>query len=318
VTFRLLIDQTPIPGAPLLVNTQLKTTDDGGYITASVNSGQYYTVTTGLDAISFAPLFDRGETFITNGNTNINATRLVSATGDACRATVGGVGNIYFKATNTTDRTLSIPLTYTRLNAIYSVTGQAAPPTLFAPGLSSFAIPESHFKQATALSGVWTFLGQNIVVNSDIRMCTDNATPGQCQPLPASQLQSPFAYTRVVVMKLTRLALDAARSGQWRTVNGSFTVPFLTRGSSALATMQSILKNASRNSYVCSSTPKGCRTINIDKRGLRMAFSRIFEGNVPRGLEGIKSLGPQEKKLFEAELAKLPDQYVTCSNPLTK
>lgn len=287
-------------------------TDQNGEFVASLENGTSYTISTGLEAISFVPLFDTGGGFAAQQPVQIVATRLVSSTREPCRVIVGGVSNIYFAHVNVLDKSLSVPLEYSDLNVMYSVTGEASPASLFAPGQSGFTVPEEYFKSGTVLTGVWKFLGQNIAVPSSPEMCADSGVPGACEPLDPATLRSPFEYTRKVIVKLTKLSLKAAQTGRWRGANGRFSVPFLARGAGALATMEKVFRDSSGLNYVCETVPMSCETKRVPKALLTKAFAQIFAGQVPRGLENIAGLKPREVAAFERFLKRIPDRYTKC------
>ena len=288
-------------------------TDENGEFLASFENSTYYTVVSGLEAISFTPLYETGGQFAARSPVTIEASRLVSSAEDPCRVIIGGTPNIYFSSTNVTDRTLTVPLTYTQLNVMYSVTGQAVPPENFAPGTSGFSVPERYFTSGTSLTGVWRFLGQNITVTNSIQICTDRGVPGTCQAIDPALLRNPFEYTRRVILKLTNLSLAAARSGRWKGSDGGYRVPFLTRGAKALAAMEKVFRNSSGVSYVCEITPTSCKVKRIPKAELMKAFAEIFSGKVPRGLEHVAAMSKHEMALFQRELRKLPERYVKCN-----
>ena len=299
-------------GAPVQVNADTKMTDANGQFSASLENSTLYTIASGLEAISFTPLYETGGQYAARSPVTIEATRLITQAEDPCRLVIGGTPHIYFAATNSTDRTLTVPLTYTELNAIYSVTGEAVPADSFAPGTTGFSVPETYFTSGTSLTGVWKFLGQNITVSSSLQICTDRGVPGSCDILDPAQLRSPFEYTRRVILKLTNLSIAAARAGQWRGAGGRFSVPFLTRGAKALATMEKAFKDSKSQNFSCEVVPKACTLKRIPKSELRKAFTQIFTGKVPRGLEHISNLSKRENMLFQRELRKLPQTYVTC------
>jgi hypothetical protein len=307
-----LIANTPIAGAPVQVNTDTKTTDVNGQFSASLENSTYYTIASGLEAISFTPLYETGGQYAARSPVTIEATRLISPAEDPCRLVIDGAPHIYFSSNNVTDKTLTVPLTYTELNAIYSVTGQAVPAESFAPGTSGFSVPESYFSSGTSLKGVWKFLGQDITVSSGLQVCTDRGVPGSCEVIDPAQLRSPFEYTRRVILKLTNLSIAAARAGKWRGANGKFSVPFLVRGAKALATMEKAFRDSKSQNFVCDIVPKSCSLKKIPKAELRKAFAQIFSGKVPRGLEHISSLSKREIALFQREMRRLPEKYVTC------
>lgn len=318
VVFKLTVRETPIAGAPIQINSTTQYTDRDGQITASLNYGQYYSVSSGVEALSFSTLYDSGANFIAQSPVSIAATRLMSAISGPCRVLVGGVSNIYFTCVNTTERVLSVPLTNPSddpainlsLNSLYGDprSPPPAPPVDFAPGTTGFAIPESYF----ASGGGWQFLGQNINVATDPPVCTDRGIPGACEVIDARLLRGPFDYTRQVVVNLTKDALKAAKAGKWKGGGGAFSVPFFKRGGAALAVMEKSFINSSGQNFACEVTPMSCRTTKVPKRALARAFANIFEGKVPKGLEPLQARAKRERKAFDAQLKALPDEYTTC------
>jgi hypothetical protein len=226
---------------------------------------------------------------------------------------VGGAPNIYFSASNAANKTLSVPLTYSLLNSVYSVTGQATPPENFAPGVGGFAIPESHFTQANStLAGVWNFLGQQVLISPYPETCTDRGIPGSCEVLDPAVLKVPFNHTRGVVFKMVRAALDAARKGIWKGSNGKYTVPFSKRGARALARMNMAIQIGSGEVLTCPVTPANCTLHTVNKSEMRKTFRSLFEGPVPQGLRHITARAKKEAQQFDSVLRKVPDQYVLC------
>ncbi len=312
MTFKLLIANTPIAGAPIQVNSDTKMTDVNGQFSASLENSTYYTITSGIDAISFTPLYETGGQYAARSPVTIEASRLITPAEDPCRLVIGGTPHVYFSSVNATDRTLSVPLTYTEINSIYSVTGEAVPAENFAPGTSGFSLPEAYFTSGTTLMGVWKFLGQDIKVTSNLQICTDRGVPGACEAIDPAKLRSPFEYTRRVIIKLTNLSIAAARTGRWKGTNGSFSVPFLSRGAKALATMERAFRDSKAQSFVCEVTPMSCTVKRIPKQTLVKAFAQIFNGKVPQGLAHISKMSKREIALFQREMRKLPEKYVTC------
>ena len=318
ITFKLTILETPVAGAPVMINSETKHTDSNGEFVASLNRETYYSVSTGLEAISFSTLYDTGANFAAQSPVSIAAQRLMAASGDPCRVLVGGVANIYFTCVNSTDRALSVPLTNPSedpsvnlsLNSLLGdpLSPPPAPPADFAPGTTGFAIPESYF----ASGGAWQFLGQRVTIAADPPICTDRGIPGACEVIDQGLLRGPFDHTKEVVLGLTRDALKAARTGKWKITGGKFSVPFLKRGGVALATMEKVYKYSNSQNFVCDITPMSCRTSKVPKKTLLRAFAKIFDGNVPRGLESLQARKKREMRAFEAHLNKLPAEYTTC------
>ena len=232
-----------------------------------------------------------------------------------------GVKNIYFTTDNSTDDTKVVSRAY-KANRMYSVTGGAAPPDYFAPGTSGFTVPEGEFAQNGSLNGVWYFLGQSVLVTSDLPVCADSGTPVQCTTISQAQLRVPVDYTRAMVMRLTKMAFTLAKKGKWKGLSGSFATPFLSRGAAAMASMQKTLAGISTGPvYACDSQPAAsCTQVSLTgfKRIAQTNFGRLFAKPVPRGLESITRLGAQEGRAFKTKvLDQLPDQVWVCPSNVT-
>jgi hypothetical protein len=313
VVFKLTILETPIAGAPLVFNTQTQITDANGEVAAELDVTQSYTVSSGIEAISFTPLYGTGANFAAQGPILIEAARLLSSAEQPCRIVIGGTPNIYFSCVNQTDHALTVPLEYSGVNSIYSVTGQAVPPENFAPGTTGFSVPESNFTQGESLEGVWKFLGQEIPIGSSPLACIDRGVPGACELIDPSVFRIPFEYTREIILKLTRQSIEAARSGKWKVSGGKFTLRFLSRGAAALAKMGDMFKgDATGQNFSCQVTPLSCQTKAIPKKLLVRTFSQIFEGKLPSGLRHITANAKKEISAFERALKKMPNRYTTC------
>jgi hypothetical protein len=285
-----------------------------------MESAKYYAVSSGLSAVTFSSLYDSGGNFIAQGDRVIEAQRLVSA-GPVCRVTSGGVKNLYFSTVNSTDETKVVSRMY-KANRMYSVTGGAAPPDYFPPGTSGFMVPESHFNQGTAINGIWYFLGQNVTVNNEVPICADTGSPAQCSVVTQDQLRAPIAYTRAVVVRLTKMASALAKKGVWKASNGAFAMPFWGRGASAIAAMQKALEGTTRGTaYVCDSQPApSCTLTSLTgfKRIAQSKFGGLFRTPIPKGLSSIAKLGPQEGRRFKAStLDKLPNAVWICPPGVT-
>jgi hypothetical protein len=312
VTFKLTILNTPIAGAPVQVNAETKITDSEGQFVASLDNATLYTISTGLAAISFDPILETGGALTARSPVTIEAQRLITPAEDPCRILINGVPHVYFSSNNVTDQTLTVPLAYTSLNQMLSVTGQATPAENFAPGTSGFSLPESYFTSGTTLMGVWKFLGLDVTITPDLQVCADRGVPGQCEAIDPTVMRGPFDYVRKVIIRLTNQSLVAARTGKWRSINGKYRIPFLTRGAKALVAMEGLFKESTSQSFVCEVTPKSCTIRRVPKPALTKVFAKIFRGKVPRGLEHISGRSKQEIAAFQRELRKLPDTYVTC------
>jgi hypothetical protein len=213
---------------------------------------------------------------------------------------------------NVTDHVLSVPLTYNQLNSMYSLTGQATPPESFTSGTSGFSIPEEYFTQPQGLVGVWKFLGQNMTLPTTLSACSDRAVPGACTPLDASVLRGPIEYTRQAISNLVLKSLAAARSGKWKGSGGKFSIPFLNRGAAAIALMERSFPYSTQQNFVCSVTPLSCTTVHVSKPQLIKAFSKIYDKNMPKGLQTLVANSEKEVAAFKKELKKVPDSYTAC------
>jgi hypothetical protein len=295
-----------------MINATTASTDVNGELRTSLVNGESYTISSGIEALSFVPLYDTGANLAARSPVVIEAERLIAAPDSPCRIVIGGLPNIYFSSLNSTDRTLSVPLSQTLLNSIYSVTGEAVPAESFAPGTSGFAVPESHFRDVDGLRGVWRFLGLEIPVASSPDVCVDRGVPGECSPIDSGVLRSPFEYTRKVIVKMAQQAIVAARIGRWRGSGGNYRIPFLGRGAQALAAMEKAFKDSNELNFVCEITPQSCVRKRVPKREMKAAFKKLFQGKVPQGLEHITARKDKELAAFERYLRILPDSYTSC------
>lgn len=311
VVFKLTIQDTPIADAPVLVNNEARMTDARGEVVAPLESSTLYTISTGLAAISFPPLLETGGSFAARSPVTIEAQRLVTAD-EPCRMVVDGVPHVYISSLNETSQALEVPLSYRSLNQILSVTGGAVPPELFPPGSSGRAVPLSHFTSGGSIIGQWNFLGQEVRFTPSLTFCAAKGVPGQCELIDRVTFRLPFDYTRRTILRLTNQSLLAARSGRWRSQDGSFRVPFMSRGARALAAMEGVFVHETGTNFACQMTPMSCVRRRVPKAALVKAFATIFQGKIPRGLEHISGRSKKEIAAFERELRKVPNSYVVC------
>jgi hypothetical protein len=295
-----------------MINATPVTTDEHGELLTLLKTTHMYAISSALEAISFPPIADTGENFNARSPVMLEAERLVSSLGTPCRIVISGVPAIYFSTLNKTDRSLTVPLTMTEMNSLWSVTGQGAPPENFAPGTSGFTVAEDAFGPSSGLAGVWKFLGQEIKLSGVPDVCMDTAVPGACEVIDTAALVRPREYTRELIIALAKSAIAAAKSGRWKGTNGSFAVPFMARGAQALAKMDSSMKMVHGHHFKCDVTPASCVRKSVPKGTMKKAFAKIFAGKSPRGLEHIYGRAPREMKTFERLLAKVPNSYVSC------
>jgi hypothetical protein len=312
VVFKLSIQLTPIAGAPIQINADTNITDENGEVSADLATTSLYAISSGLEAVSFVPLLETGTSFAQRSPVALAAQRLISTTQPPCRLVMGGAPHLYFESTNTSDKSLEVPLRYSPLNSMYSVTGQAIPPELFAPGTSGYTVLESHFVSGTARTGRWRFLGQESVVPTTPSVCADKGVPGACTVIDQETLRLPFTHTSRVIRKLVNLSRAAARTGRWKPTGGAFTNPFVSRGATALKMMEGVFSDSLEQNFRCELAPLSCTTKQVPKKALVKAFRKIFEGRVPRGLQHVFQTATREISTFERLLRKLPNRYTSC------
>jgi hypothetical protein len=294
------------------VNNQTEITDSEGRFVTSLENSTLYTISTGLAAICFDPILETGAALTARGQVTIEAQRRVSPAEDPCRILINGDPYVYFSMNNITDTTQTVPLAYSSLNQILSVTGQAVPPENFPPGTSGFSVLESTFRNASGLTGVWKFLGQDVLIGPELVVCADRGVPGQCEPIDPTVLRRPFEHTRAVIMRLTTQAIAAARNGKWKATNSGFSVPFLARGARSLAQMEVSFRDSKQQRFACEVVPMSCSLKRVPKKEMLKYFSGIFAGKVPKGLEHISRSSKNEVAAFQRMLRTMPETYVTC------
>ena len=78
--------------------------------------------------------------------------------------------------------------------------------------------------------------------------------------------------------------------------------------------MEETFKASAGQNFVCEVIPTSttCVTKIVPKKALVRAFSSIFNGKVPRGLEAIAARANKETTAFEKYLRRLPNRYTNC------
>ena len=311
-TFRLLIQETPIAGAPLVIDAQTQTTDTNGEVIASLSVNEQHSISTGLEALAFDPILDTGSSLAARNPVMIEASRLVQSRQTPCRVLVGGDQNIFFATESSTDHALSVPLQYPSLNSILSVTGEATPAEVFAAGSSGFVVPESQFITPSGLYGVWNFLGQSIPVPQSPEVCADTGVPGECSVITDAELVRPFEYTRRAILRLATNANRPSRAGLWKPNGSGFSKVFLRRGATVLARMRRELITSNGDKYVCDVAPMSCTTVRVSPQALIKIFASLYDIRFPRGLEHLRKRKTQEVKDFKKFIADVPKEYIVC------
>lgn len=174
-------------------------------------------------------------------------------------------------------------------------------------------MPERYFvKPDATLAGVWNLLGQQVVIEESPGICADRGIPGDCEEIEETTLKIPFMHARGVIIRLARQAVIEARRGRWKGSNGSFKIPFFTRGVRALAGIDKAVNIKTGRAFSCPVAPRTCSLRTVDRKRARSSFRYIFKGTPPRGLEHLYRRVERETKAFEKELRKVPEQYVVC------
>jgi hypothetical protein len=266
-----------------------------------------------MAAISFPSIYKTGGTLHAQSPITIEAQRLVSFGEEPCRVLGDAEPRLYFSTVNTSGGTLSVPLSYSRINSIVSATGQAVPTERFVSGTNGFSIPEAYFQQDDELVGSWNFMGQEIIVPSSPPMCAAAGISGGCTPVDSAALRGPIGFTRETITKLVNRSLDAARAGRWNESDGDFRVPFLRRGAAVLSSMEKALPNSTQKTYSCSVVPSSCQQVRISKIRIMKAFLKLFDPHLPPRLRPIVSHPEQRIRKFRRALRKMPGSYTTCS-----
>ena len=313
VTFELTIEETPIAGAPVEIDSTTYLTDDQGIITAQLHPTDYHTVKSALAAISFATQYESGATFAEQSPVTIEAERLIKATEQPCRIFIDQKPHFYFSTNNLSDTTLAVPYYFRSLNSLYSATGRAIQPDLFPPGLSGFTVPQSEFLYGDLVLGMWQILGQQIVLSQRPPVCTQNGMIEQCTTYDSATQQRPFEYTKGVITRLSQRALKVVRTVRRGNSSERAIVSFISRSTSALSRIRTLLKiNDPRPKLLCNSVPINCVKVAVPKSALVKTFTGVFTGTIPPALKTIVAEHKRSVHTFAKEINKLPDYYVVC------
>lgn len=314
LTFRLIIKQTPIAGAPLNFGVAQALTDMSGEVKLNVPSDSQISVSSVLPVIEFTPFWDTAGNFAQRSPVIIDARRLVEPLPGICSVMVGNEEQVYFPYENYTDQTMSVPLRYNLINRILSPTGQAVPADMFAPGLigNGFTVPKRHFANGAGYAGVWQFIGTNNTIPEQLGLCTDRGTQPQCELLPDLRLQPLFDYPRGLVVRLSNASVKLAKMRKWKP-GGDARGPFYKRGTLSLSKIRALMNRLKGPNYICPVTPPQCRVINVPKAEFMKAFRIIYTGSVPKGLLSLKKTEKAEIKRYQAVLKTIPDQLTKCN-----
>ena len=307
--------ETPIAGAPITIDSHIERTDNDGRVAANLSVSEQHSISSGLEAIYFSQLYESGSSLAARSPVILSGERLVSSDKPPCRVVVAGVQNLYFGTLNLTDHNLSIPLEYESLNSIESVSGDAVPADLFAPGTSGFAVPETHLSTPDGLYGVWNFLGQRVPVPMHPEICSDAVVPGECRNISDSELFRPIQFTRRAIIRMVRQTNRAAyESGRLIDVTTQFNRSFRRRSAGIVTRLKRKLVRGTGSRFTCDVGPMACTQVHVSRSSLIRMFSRIYEVRFPKGLEHFKKIRTQEMAEFKASVGSTPLDYFVCSS----
>jgi len=314
VTFRLLIKQTPIAGAPLNFGFTTALTDLSGEVHLNVPSDRDVSVSSVLPVIEFTPFYDTAANFAGRSPVNIDARRLVEPLPGICSVTVGSEDHVFFPYENLTDQAMSVPLMYNLLNRMLSPTGEAVPPELFAPGLvgNGFTVPKRLLYNGSSYAGAWQFIGTTNLLPESLPVCSDNGTAPTCDRVSELSLQRLFDYPRALIIKLGDASVRLAKARKWKPA-GNARGPFYTRGVKSLARIRALMQRLAGPNYMCPTVPPQCRVVQVPKAEFLSAFKIIYTGSVPKGLLTLKKTQKAEVKRYQAILKALPEQVTKCN-----
>jgi hypothetical protein len=314
LTFRLLIKETPIAGAPLNFGSTTALTDMSGEVHLNVPPEGDISVSSVLPVIEFTPFYDTAANFAARSPVIINARRLVEPLPGICSIVVGSEEQVYFPYENLTDQTMSVPLRYNLLNRMLSPAGEAIPPELFAPGLSGngFTVPKRFFSNGSSYAGAWQFIGTTNLIPENLSVCSDTGTSPSCDRVSDMSLQRLFDYPRALVIRLGDASVRLAKQRKWKPT-GNARGPFYTRGTTSLARIKALMNRLKGPNYICPITPPQCRVLQVPKADFLKAFNVIYTGKVPKGLLSLKRTQKAEVKKYQAILRSLPDEVTKCN-----
>ena len=286
--------------------------DASGRVSTTLAPDRYHLIRSGHDGITVTPIYRIGSSLQAQSPVTIEAKRLVASASEPCLQVEGGQSRVAFTARNTAGYPVTSSLSAPLLNSILSATGQGAPPELFTSGVTSFAIPRAHFAQGGSLAGRWKFFGQEVVVPAQPPLCAAPATGGSCKAVSGAAVRAPIGEARKAISKLVESSYALAQSGRWKGQGGVYTVPFESRGISALAALESALSNSAGQLYSCKPVPASCKTVKVPKAQLLKVFLKVFDPKVPKELASLVAKPDKLTAGFKRAVQKMPATYTTC------
>ena len=313
---------------PLDFNETIVTTDENGEFVVTLQENGNYEIKSGLPtdpggiaAISFSNIFESGASLSARSPITIDMQRNVHIDGPVCRVLQDGIEKAFFPYENTTSSIpgmldgvpIEVSLDYSALNQIFSPINNPntapAPETLFAIGKQGFARDLAAFETtAGTLAGTWNFLGQQVVIEGLPEICKDRGNGEFCTPTDEKVLAEIWRYTSRVVIAQINLANSLA--GKTWKPNPSNRLFITRRAAKVLAALRAAVAPY-YNTYSCEVVTAPCRSINIDKKKIRVIFSGLYT-KVPKGLESLNSDKAAHKKRLEALLKKIPKNVTSC------
>jgi hypothetical protein len=309
VTFQLSIDDTPLAGAPVAINSDSLLTDERGEIVAPLLPDKQYNVSSGLAAIHFDPLSSPGKELIEIQPVKLKATRLLVPHDEPCRISIDDELKIYFSVDNISDKVLTIDPKFEGLNTVYSVHDQITPPIHFPLGISGFSAPQDYFIHGGNFVGIWALLGLEIPVNATPPVCR-NPIPRGCAPILEPSFADLQAHAKKTILELVKMANKAAQANRWRGSRGKYARQLLKNSARALASIRYLLKDAKAENYTCEILPSSCIVIKTPKRSLMQAFRLLGKPAPPRELNEIVQLFRRRSIAFDKLVKMLPTHFV--------
>lgn len=173
-------------------------------------------------------------------------------------------------------------------------------------------VPESHFLTPSGLSGVWAFLGQEVIVPPSPEVCADTGVPGECSLITDTELLAPFEYTRQAILRLANEATRVGRIRRSTRYGPSFSQSLLIRGATVLARMKREIIRSTGDKFMCEVAPMSCTSVRVSEPALVKAFASLYKTKLPRELAHIQKRKNKEIRDFKTYLKTTPKDYFVC------
>lgn len=334
------MQETPVPGAPLVIGTAHITAEPDGQFHIAVNLNADASIASDLKALMIRS-FNSQEMEVLSGSGQ-EIVQFVATYGtplevevmprvrpeQICRTYGSGAGEEVLRFPYTNRYTEDLTVTAENLNTLWSISGQASPVSIFTrsersmpDGYYGFEWPISHFTWVDSAgreraSATWKLLGQEVSVDDlrdNIPFCELNGEVVGCDELATDMDNRIFQQAVSTVTALNKAAVKAKKEKLWKPV-GRYRNPYFKRAAKALSGIRRILNSLPPNRYLCPDpTPPQCSQVVYPKAALLVEFDSILAGKLPKGLKHLRKLYPQLRQAFLTELGKQPNGYLSCS-----